>query len=114
MTLVAPDAEQLRLSRVALPHAACLGEDPSLFFPNEEDRHQVSLAKAVCDVCPARVTCVAIALQLPGVVGIWGSLTTHERESLKRQRQTRMRRLLHEGTSSRPNWAATGEQRCRP
>jgi Transcription factor WhiB/Homeodomain-like domain len=67
--------------------AACLAEDPELFFPVAESgavlQVQVAAAKAVCARCPVRQACLVEALaRIP--VGIAGGLTAHERRGLHR------------------------------
>jgi hypothetical protein len=70
--------------------AACLDEDPELFFPLGTEGHwalQIEQAKAVCARCPVTQDCLANALQHPSE-GIFGGLTQPERHNLRRQ-QTR-------------------------
>jgi len=67
--------------------AACVVEDPELFFPvssiGSVYTAQVTRAKAVCDECPVRPECLSEALvALPH--GIAGGLTADERRDLRR------------------------------
>lgn len=65
--------------------AACLDEDPELFFPvgtSPEAVEQTREAKIVCDGCPVRVECLAWALAL-GEQGVWGGTTDDERAALR-------------------------------
>jgi WhiB family redox-sensing transcriptional regulator len=69
---------------------ACLGPDPEIFFP--EDRsggrakaQEVDEAKAVCRRCPVVPECLAWALTTPEKFGIWGGMTSNEREAVKRR-----------------------------
>ena len=67
--------------------AACVVEDPELFFPvssiGSVYNAQVPRAKAVCVGCPVRLECLSEALvALPH--GIAGGLTADERQQLRR------------------------------
>lgn len=74
--------------------AACLAEDPDLFFPvgtGGPALLQVEQAKAVCRRCPVRQACLRQALAEGQDSGVWGGLSEEERRSLKR-RNARARR----------------------
>lgn len=68
-------------------HAACLGEDPELWFPTgyttADNRRQVSEAKTICGRCPVRELCLAAALRRENADasrdGIYGGQTPAER-----------------------------------
>lgn len=65
--------------------AACRSIDPDLFFPVSyagRSLEQVDEAKAVCACCMVRRQCVAFALQTRQMHGIWGGLTTAERDEI--------------------------------
>ncbi len=86
--------------------AACLEEDPELFFPigtSGPALVQAGEAKAVCAGCPVRETCLAWALETGQMAGIWGGLDEEERRALKRRR-ARARRAQEE--------AGGGDSRC--
>ena len=71
--------------------AACLEEDPELFFPIGNTGPaliQIEEAKAVCHRCPVMDTCLKWAGQ---DAGVWGGLSEDERRALKR-RTARARR----------------------
>lgn len=73
--------------------AACLGEDPELFFPIGNTGPaliQIDEAKAVCRRCEVIDTCLKWALDT-GDAGVWGGLSEDERHALKR-RKARARR----------------------
>ena len=71
--------------------AACLDEDPELFFPHESSVRQEREAKAVCRTCPVVDVCLSAALSYRGrVAGIWGATTEQEREGLKRRLRRRV------------------------
>jgi WhiB family transcriptional regulator, redox-sensing transcriptional regulator len=75
--------------------AACVDEDPALFFPignTGADRDQIAEAKAVCDRCEVVETCLTWAIESHQDAGVWGGLTADERLDLKR-RTPRVRRV---------------------
>lgn len=76
--------------------AACVSEDPELFFPVGETGPallQIEDAKSVCYGCPVIDSCFTWAMQA-GVEGIWGGTTATERGQAKRRqlRQASKRR----------------------
>jgi WhiB family redox-sensing transcriptional regulator len=74
--------------------AACLTEDPELFFPNPSDLSGIEAAKAVCRRCHVIDQCAAFALT-PGALqhdGIWGGLDeTDRKRALLRRKKGRLR-----------------------
>ena len=74
--------------------AACLTEDPELFFPignTGPALQQIEEAKAVCQRCPVMEICLKWAIETSQDAGVWGGLSEDERRSLKR-RAARARR----------------------
>lgn len=74
--------------------AACLEEDPELFFPVGNTGPallQIEQAKAVCGPCDVIETCLRWALDTGQDAGVWGGLSEDERRALKR-RSSRARR----------------------
>lgn len=74
--------------------AACLDEDPELFFPTGTTGaalDQVERAKAVCRRCPVVAPCLAWAVGTNQQDGVWGGLGEDERRTLRRA-QLRQRR----------------------
>jgi WhiB family redox-sensing transcriptional regulator len=72
--------------------AACLDEDPELFFPvgtTGPALDQIALAKAVCAGCSVRLECLEYALQTYQDAGVWGGLSEDERRALRRSRRRR-------------------------
>ena len=69
-----------------LPGALCPQTDPEVFFP--EPGGSPAAAKKVCAACDVRSDCLALALSLGNVMGVWGGLTERERSSLKRAART--------------------------
>jgi WhiB family redox-sensing transcriptional regulator len=74
--------------------AACLDEDPELFFPIGNTGPallQAEEAKAVCRRCEVVEACLAWAIESGQDAGVWGGLSDDERRALKR-RKARARR----------------------
>ena len=69
-------------------HAACLREEPELFFPignSGPALTQIEEAKAVCNRCPVIDACLSFALENGMTAGVWGGLTEDERRAFKRR-----------------------------
>lgn len=67
--------------------AACIGEDPELFFPvgtTGPALAQIAEAKAVCRQCPVNAECLRWALASGQDAGVWGGMSEDERRVLKR------------------------------
>ena len=76
--------------------AACLDEDPELFFPvgnTAPALRQVEKAKPVCRRCDVIETCLKWAMETHQDDGVFGGLSEDERRSLKR-RNARARRSV--------------------
>ena len=76
------------------PLAACIDEDPELFFPIGSTGpaiDQLEAAKSVCRGCPVSEPCLEWALETHQDSGVWGGLSEDERRSLRRSRQRRRR-----------------------
>jgi len=74
--------------------AACLTEDPELFFPIGNTGPalvQIEEAKAVCRRCDVVDQCLRWAIETGQDSGVWGGLSEDERRALKR-RTARARR----------------------
>ena len=74
--------------------AACVGEDPELFFPDGNTGPallQTERAKAVCHRCEVAAACLKTALDSGQDYGVWGGMSEDERRTLK-GRHTRVRR----------------------
>lgn len=68
--------------------AACLGEDPELFFPIGNTGPailQIEEAKKVCQRCDVREQCLQWALESSKDHGVWGGMSEDERRALKRK-----------------------------
>ena len=73
-----------------LRSAACVGEDPELFFPTGRSasaKLQAEEAKRVCVRCEVREACLEWALETGADHGVWGALDEDERTALRRRRQ---------------------------
>jgi len=74
--------------------AACLTEDPELFFPIGNTGPalvQIEEAKAVCRRCDVADACLRWAIESGQDSGVWGGMSEDERRALKR-RTARARR----------------------
>jgi WhiB family transcriptional regulator, redox-sensing transcriptional regulator len=70
--------------------AACIGEDPELFFPvgtTGPAVRQAERAKAVCNTCPVMGDCLRWSLDTCQDAGVWGGLDEEERRVIRRQRR---------------------------
>jgi WhiB family redox-sensing transcriptional regulator len=69
---------------------ACKGKDMRWWFPSGEnsvkDRTTMKQALAICKECDVRQQCLDYALNNESD-GIWGGLTTKQRNSLRRERR---------------------------
>jgi len=75
-------------------HAACLDEDPELFFPignTGPALSQIEQARVVCRRCEVMTTCLNWAVDTRQDAGVWGGQSDDERRALKR-RTARARR----------------------
>ena len=73
-----------------LSDAACIGEDPELFFPigtSPPAADQAFRAKAVCRSCPVRSPCLEWSLVTFQDAGVWGGLDEEERREIRRLRR---------------------------
>ncbi|MEU8591730.1 WhiB family transcriptional regulator [Streptomyces sp. NPDC048664] len=73
-----------------LRYAACVDEDPELFFPVGSTGPavtEVAEAKRVCHRCPVMEECLTWALRSGQTSGVWGG--TDERERTRLLRSTR-------------------------
>jgi WhiB family redox-sensing transcriptional regulator len=75
--------------------AACLDEEPELFFSvgsSSIAALQVGKAKAVCRRCEVAPACLRWAMETHQDAGVWGGMSEDERRALRR-RNARARRL---------------------
>ncbi len=70
--------------------AACIDEDPELFFPvgtTGPAVEQTERAKAVCHTCDVISECLEWALETGQDSGVWGGMGEEERRALRRSRR---------------------------
>lgn len=65
--------------------AACIEEDPELFFTKNSNSYGIEEAKKVCQSCEVRNICLNEAITKGYDDGVWGGLSDEERRSLKRR-----------------------------
>jgi WhiB family transcriptional regulator, redox-sensing transcriptional regulator len=79
--------------------AACIGEDPEIFFPLSDvaaPGAEASLARAVCRRCAVLTACRDWALEHGEDDGIWGATTAAQRRAIRRaDRETDKERAPH-------------------
>lgn len=70
-------------------HAACVDEDPELFFPvgvaGPAAQEQQARAKEVCGRCPVSGECLEYAMSVGATHGVWGGTGEEERRALHRR-----------------------------
>lgn len=74
--------------------AACLEEDPELFFPIGNTGPallQIEEAKAVCRRCTVAEVCLKWAMDTGQHYGVWGGNSEDERRRLQRRQSHRIR-----------------------
>ncbi len=78
----------------------CRQIDAEVFFPERDGddptprAQRVAEAKAICALCPVRAECLRDALAKNERFGVWGGLTTRERDRLQGAKGTRPPRTL--------------------
>ncbi|MEU8652593.1 WhiB family transcriptional regulator [Streptomyces sp. NPDC048737] len=78
-----------------LRSAACIGEDPELFFPvgtSGPALRETADAKRVCGRCPVTADCLEYALVGGQTSGVWGGTDEAERADLLRTARDDVRR----------------------
>lgn len=78
--------------------AACLNEDPDLFFPigaTGPAIGQTELALEVCASCPVRDECLAFALTAGMDHGVWGGHSEEGRRAIRSSPRARGSRPTH-------------------
>lgn len=66
--------------------AACKDADRRLFFPGIGDAESPRLAKAICATCPVKAECLAYAMSIWNLAGIWGGTSFRERRTMRNPR----------------------------
>lgn len=78
-----------------LRSAACVDEDPELFFPvgtAGPALRDVTAAKRICSRCPVTDQCLSFALSSGQASGVWGGTCEEERDALLRRTKNDARR----------------------
>lgn len=74
----------------------CLESDPDVFFPEysnemrDEYLKTVAKAKAICEDCWLSKKCLAYAMNVPDLDGVWGGTTKHERKKMRKLKTSMM------------------------
>jgi WhiB family redox-sensing transcriptional regulator len=77
-----PTAARLKIPAPAVFEGSICGQtDPDLFFPPVGGSNRD--AKKVCAVCPAEANCLQWALDNNEPSGVWGGMSTRERQQFK-------------------------------
>jgi WhiB family redox-sensing transcriptional regulator len=66
-------------------YAACLDEDPELFFPDGTSpayMEQIENAKQVCRTCRVSKVCLTASIVTDARFGVWGAMTENERKPM--------------------------------
>jgi WhiB family redox-sensing transcriptional regulator len=66
-------------------YAACRDAPGVDFFAERAALEEVERAKAVCRLCPVRLSCLEAGLEEQ--FGVWGGLSSAERRRLRREHQ---------------------------
>lgn len=69
---------------------ACEETDPEAFFPEKGDSNRG--AKRVCAGCDIREACLEWALTHDERFGVWGGMSTRDRDTFVEERRRRIRR----------------------
>lgn len=96
--------------------AACLHEDPELFFPigvSTRVLAQIRKAKGVCAGCPVREACLHWALEAGVDHGVWGGFSEEERRSFKRRTMRQRAASRVPFGSARPDQRRAGPEEQR-
>ncbi|MFF8657158.1 WhiB family transcriptional regulator [Streptomyces huasconensis] len=85
-----------------LQRAACVDEDPELFFPvgtTGPALRDLATAKSVCARCPVRGECLSWALRTGQAAGVWGGTCEEERAVLRGETRRTARRHAAAGVT---------------
>lgn len=101
--------------------AACVDEDPELFFPvgaaGPAAQAQQAQAKEVCHRCPVIHECLVYALETGVTHGVWGGTDEEERRVLRRRERREARGAAAQGgQGGQPRGAPSpgGQSRSTP
>ena len=88
--------------------AACRTYPTIWWFP--ERGQEVERAKTICYTCPVRLDCLNYALNIPGIVGIWGGTSGKERRDIGKP--NRPKPIRHGTTTGYHQHLARKEAAC--
>jgi len=72
-------------------HAACVGEDVMLWFPDPPiSAASWRPARVICRQCPVVVDCLLFSLESKTEFGMWGAKTPEERKRIRRKIKVHM------------------------
>jgi len=74
--------------------AACVGEDPELFYAGERDPKATEQARAICGRCPSRTACLLAAYTEGDEWGIRAGLTPRQRNAFLRKAEGNVARAV--------------------
>lgn len=85
--------------------AACRGHDPEMWYIADEDnpRGRVALAEVrpICQGCPVRAECADWALRKRERYGVWGGLTSADRD-IPNDKRTAIKRIINCAACGQP------------
>ena len=88
----------MKIEQLDMTQAACKDVDPDMFFPEQGTKYKTAdAAKEVCKSCAVKFDCLQVALE-NNYDGVWGGLTTADRENLKRRERRVRRGRMHESS----------------
>jgi hypothetical protein len=88
----------MKIDQLDMTQAACKDVDPEMFFPEQGSKYKTAeMAKEVCKSCVIKFDCLQTALENK-YDGVWGGLTTVERDSLQRRERRVRRGRMHENS----------------
>jgi WhiB family transcriptional regulator, redox-sensing transcriptional regulator len=69
----------------------CNETNSELFFPDEyTDVMAVEKARTICRSCPLINECIAYAIEIPSLEGIWGGTTPRQRIRMRSNRKKKL------------------------
>jgi hypothetical protein len=96
--------EKLHLAIEELGTVQCQNFPDEMYEEEEnvEARAMQHIIKQICSDCPIRFLCLDYAITAREQHGIWGGMTTKERNEIIRQRQNEKRRERYNTTKENP------------
>jgi hypothetical protein len=69
------------------PPRACAGKETALFFPAKGGSGVEYAAKQWCRICKAEEACLAYAMPIEDLTGVWGGLSANERTRRRKKQK---------------------------